>query len=117
MFSCATNLAVSAKTAPPGGVVEVAVAVDHIAHRHLEPAAQLTLQPGAKAGIDRVAEDDAVAGDEKDVYQLPLRARYRSPVTGMISRAGPRGCAWTDGSPAASSVATRATSRICNRRP
>src|SRR5262245_34816939 len=43
----------------------------------------------------------------KIVYQLPFRARYRSPVSGMISRAGPRGCARTT-SVAASSAATSA---------
>ena len=47
-------------------VIEVAVAVDDVAHRHLEAAAELVLQPGGERRIDRIAEDDAVARDEKD---------------------------------------------------
>src|SRR5688572_33505841 len=54
----------------------------------------------------------------KVAYELPWRARYRSPVSGMISRAGPRGCACTTGSVASvvtsvTSVATRTATDVC----
>ncbi len=44
----------------------MAVAVDDVADRNLEPLCQLLFQPGGERGVDRVAEDDALGRDEKD---------------------------------------------------
>ena len=49
-----------------GGVVVVAVAVDDVAHRHLESRVQLGLEPRGEVGVDRIAEDDAGGGDQED---------------------------------------------------
>ncbi len=47
-------------------VIEVAVAVDDVPHRHHEAAAEFLLQPRRERRIDGIAEDDAVARNEKD---------------------------------------------------
>ena len=65
-----------------GRVIEMTVAVDHVPHRHGEAARQFVLQPYRERGIDRVAEDDAVARDQKD--RVPVA------VPGSIQIAGER---------------------------
>jgi hypothetical protein len=44
-------------------MIEMAVAVDDVTHRHLEPAAELVLQPRRERRVNRIAQDDAVGCD------------------------------------------------------
>ena len=90
MFSWPTNVRRVGEHRAAVRVVEVTVAVDDVAHRHLEARVQLLFSQVAKAvliGSPRMMPSGVT---RKIVYQVPLRARYRSPVTGRISRAGPR---------------------------
>ena len=63
-----------------GGVIEVAVAVDNVPHRHREAAAELVLQPCRERRIDGIAEDDAVARHEED--RVPVAVPSPIQITG-----------------------------------
>jgi hypothetical protein len=47
-----------------GGVVAVAVAVDHVGNRLAEARRDFGFEPGGGLGVDRVGDDDAFGGDD-----------------------------------------------------
>ena len=57
------------------GVIPVAVRVEHVADRHLEPRRDLRLEPAREVAVDRIAHDDAVGRhQEHRVVVVVLRA-------------------------------------------
>ena len=63
------------KDSPAGGVVEVAVAIEHVTDGHAESLLHLSPQPGGEIPVDWIRHDDAFRRDEEErVVQIILRS-------------------------------------------